>query len=424
MMYCKIESGKGSKTKSLLVIISILIATLSLNIIFIGVYNSYFKSEHLLNTTNEYRLVDLEQSTSSFIRNYNKINSLKQFNKEISSNNNFVYYEAIVQPTNIIDFKGTEKFLYNYEENIRNALHNSDSSESKNVKQLLINYNFAQKIKLDNMLINGNPFSTVDFLTDNYQDIPIVLGYDYVGIYEVGDIINCMPQKDIESTFIVIGFLDKDSSVMVNNELIFLDRYILSPSLTITKEPSTMEEMMYQGFLYLQKSNGVVKLSNGYEFQTFLSDLEKLRIKYNIFDIGILNYSMLELNTLKLLVYENIKLLIFLGISALLFNVISIMSHMIILVKSSFYTYKVYLLSGYSTQDIKKSIWIKLLILIAIPIIISLLIVYVFLAEFVSVLLIFNTILFCTLFLCTFTLINLYLGNISMDKLIKGDYND
>lgn len=278
----------------------------------------------------------------------------------------------------------------------------------------------TKKVQISDLIDISND----TFVSKKLSANPIILGFEYVDTYKIGDIINNMPQKDINSTYKVIAFLKKDSSVSVNDELIFLDRYIISPSLTILKKPETINEMMYQGFLYLQKTNGVVKLSESYELQEFLSDLEIQRIKYNIFEIGILDYSMLEINTLTLLVYENIKILFILALVMFLFNISSIISYIIITVNSSLYTYKVYLLSGYSIEEIKKSVWYQIFFLIFIPIIISIVIISLFLVEFLLTLFMFNIFIFFTLIICSTIFLNIYFKNITMDRLIKGDYND
>lgn len=270
----------------------------------------------------------------------------------------------------------------------------------------------------------GQNFKKEDYYTDNHKEIPAILGNDYIGVYKIGDTIDVMLQQDVYATYKVIGFLKPNSSAMVNGELIFLDRYIVSPSLNIRQLPEDIGELMYQGFLYLQKSNGIVKLSQGYKLQSFLSDLESLRIKYNIFDIGILNYSMLEINSLKMLVYEDIEMLVILFIVMFTFSAISIISHMIILINASLYTYKVYLLSGYSIREIQRSIFYKLLLLIFIPISISMMFIYFFLNEFKVLLFCFNIFFGITFFILTFIIVKIYFHNITMEKLIKGDSND
>lgn len=419
-----IKNTKKSKFTNLLIAICILICILCIDILFLNMYNSYDKSRHILDTQNEYRLVDLEISTSDFIRNYKKVISIKSFHEELINNSNFIYYESIIQPTNVFNFKGNEIFLYNYEENLGDVEGNNRDIEYQNVKQLLINNNYAKKINLADIIQEGQNFKKEDYYTDNHKEIPAILGNDYIGVYKIGDTIDVMLQQDVYATYKVIGFLKPNSSAMVNGELIFLDRYIVSPSLNIRQLPEDIGELMYQGFLYLQKSNGIVKLSQGYKLQSFLSDLESLRIKYNIFDIGILNYSMLEINSLKMLVYEDIEMLVILFIVMFTFSAISIISHMIILINASLYTYKVYLLSGYSIREIQRSIFYKLLLLIFIPISISMMFIYFFLNEFKVLLFCFNIFFGITFFILTFIIVKIYFHNITMEKLIKGDSND
>ena len=269
------------KLNNLLMIILILISLSSLNILFYNLYNAYFRSENILNSENEnkdeYRLVDLEESTSNFIRDLYKVNALKSFYNEFTQNDNFIFYESIIQPINILDFKGNEIFLYNYEEN-----NYENESQNSIVKQLLINDEYGNKMNIPKSILEGNYFSKEDFYINNYNEIPVILGYEYIDIYNIGDIINIMFQNDVYGTYKVIGFLKKNSYATVNKELIFLDRYIISPSLVILNKPKSLEELTFQGFLYLQKINGIVKLLNEYSLQDFILYLERLIIKYDI----------------------------------------------------------------------------------------------------------------------------------------------
>lgn len=410
-----------NKIVGFFVILCILISLLSMDVLFINLYHSNRKSKPILDTANEYRLVDLEKSTSSFIRDYNKVTSLKKFYGELSSSDQYTYYESIIQPASVCDFKGSDVFLYDYEEGLTDT---SPVDNFKTVKQVLINSNYADKIDLKNLIETGHGFAQDDYYSEDYHAIPIILGYDYNGIYEIGDVIDVMLQNNICATFKVIGFLKKDSSAVVNQELIFLDRYILSPSLNIGHEPNNLEDLMYQGFLYLQKSNGVVKLSSGYELQDFLQYLETLRIKYHMFDFGIINFSLLETNALKMLVYENMEVLWILFGLIFIFNAISIASYMIIIINNSLYRYKVYLLSGYSMRQIRKSIYIKLFYYILLPLIIATILCSIFLYDYISILFPFHAAFIAIFYTFAFAVVKFYFKSITVQRLLQGDQYD
>lgn len=424
MHFCKIEYGDKGKVKKVLLSIGVFFVILCLNIVFLTVYHTQFSSSHILEKEKEYRLVDLEVSTSAFIRNYNKVIALKKFYKELSNHTKFQYYESIIQPNSIFNFKGDEKFLYNYEDNLLSKEEKDSINEYQNIKQILINKNYANKVKLHKMIANGRGFRQGEFITKNYKEIPVILGADYMGIYKIGERIDGMPQVDVMATYRVIGFLKKDTSIVVNGELVFLDRYFVTPSLTILKDPDSLSDLMYQGFLYLQKSNGTISLSDSYSFQNFLNDLERLRIKYNVFDIGVLNYSMLELNSLKMLVYENIEMLVSIGIILFIFSCISIGVYMILIIQSLLYVYRVYLLSGYSIREIQRSMCMKLFQVIWIPVITAMLVGGLFLREFLFELVIFDLVLLVIFFIFSLLLIWIYFRYITLEKLLKGDYND
>lgn len=347
-------------------ILYILLNLVCVNILFSNVYDSYFELFPVNDSEDTYRLVDMEESVSSFVKDYEKVVHLKDFYNELGNNSLIEYYEEIEQPVEVDEFKATEIFRYGYEEQF----------ESDEIKQILLNYNSWHNNNLCEKIIEGDDLKKSDFVQENYEEIPVILGYEYRDYYNIGDTMDVTLSTDVFGHYKVIGIMNKDTSIWVNDNLVYLDRYIIAPALTIQQEPCDYSDLIYQGFLYMQKINGVVKLSDNYSFQEFMVDFERLRIKYNIFDINILNYSTLETNALKLLLYENSNNLMGMLILMCTYIFISVIVYILIILNSSRYRFRVYIISGYRLLDLKKNIYCKILGIVVIPILFLLFINY------------------------------------------------
>lgn len=357
---------KKENTIYIIMILYILLNLVCVNILFSNVYDSYFELFPVNDSEDTYRLVDMEESVSSFVKDYEKVVHLKDFYNELGNNSLIEYYEEIEQPVEVDEFKATEIFRYGYEEQF----------ESDEIKQILLNYNSWHNNNLCEKIIEGDDLKKSDFVQENYEEIPVILGYEYRDYYNIGDTMDVTLSTDVFGHYKVIGIMNKDTSIWVNDNLVYLDRYIIAPALTIQQEPCDYSDLIYQGFLYMQKINGVVKLSDNYSFQEFMVDFERLRIKYNIFDINILNYSTLETNALKLLLYENSNNLMGMLILMCTYIFISVIVYILIILNSSRYRFRVYIISGYRLLDLKKNIYCKILGIVVIPILFLLFINY------------------------------------------------
>lgn len=357
---------KKENTIYIIMILYILLNLVCVNILFSNVYDSYFELFPVNDSEDTYRLVDMEESVSSFVKDYEKVVHLKDFYNELGNNSLIEYYEEIEQPVEVDEFKATEIFRYGYEEQF----------ESDEIKQILLNYNSWHNNNLCEKIIEGDDLKKSDFVQENYEEIPVILGYEYRDYYNIGDTMDVTLSTDVFGHYKVIGIMNKDTSIWVNDNLVYLDRYIIAPALTIQQEPCDYSDLIYQGFLYMQKINGVVKLSDNYSFQEFMVNFERLRIKYNIFDINILNYSTLETNALKLLLYENSNNLMGRLILMCTYIFISVIVYILIILNSSRYRFRVYIISGYRLLDLKKNIYCKILGIVVIPILFLLFINY------------------------------------------------
>lgn len=411
----------------LIVIMYLLIAFISLEFMFANINIFNLRSNSIFNTKGknikEYRLVDLAE-TKNYLNSYENVKLLKKFYNKFIDNKNYTYYESINQPVYVADFKGNEVFYYGYEYNTINEPYTENNIKYSHVNQVFINYNIAEKFNLNENILDGSMLKFNDFFTENLNKIPIIMGYEYSKYYKTGDLIKVSLSKNIYASYKIIGFLKKDTAIELNQKVTFLDRYIVTPSINLKYSPKTKEDILHQGFFYLQKINGIVKLQDNYSLQKFMLDLEQLRLEFNIFDIAILKYSPMEINALKFLVYENINTLIFIFILIFIVTIITSVAYMIHKININIYNYKVLMICGYSISDIRKSVIFELCITFFIPLLLSLFFLNIFMNNVLIMSLKYIAFIYLILFTIILILTEVYFINIGMEKLIKGDKYD
>lgn len=409
------------------IIIYLFIILICLEFLFVNLFNVYNLSGNTFNNVKDtkYKLVDTADAVvSNIISDYYKVNDLKKFYNELVNNDNYIYYENINQPTYFGDFKGNDIFLDGYEYGETDPPYSDNSKVFHAVKQILINYNTMKEINIDERINEGNAFSEKDFFLKDYEKIPVILGYDYSKYYRIGDIIDGISKQDITCSYKVIGFLKKDTNTILNGELIYLDRYVVSPSITIDRAPLNYDELTYQGFFYLQKLNGTIELRNNYSFKEFLFEFENLRLKYNIFEFKIINYSIVQVNLLKFLVYENVKTLTFVFLLTLIFSVITMVIYILYKIKLNMYIYKVYLLCGYGIADIKRMVYFEILVPFSVALIISLMFLNVIMGEIFVLSVLFVLLIFLLILIATIFIVHNYFFNTTIEQFTMGEEND
>ncbi len=127
----------------------------------------------------------------------------------------------------ITDFKGDPQIFASESQ--------SDWEKYPYVHTLFVSPNFYE---IENYaVIKGRDFTAEDMPYVEGKPRPVLLGYKYLGIYEVGDILDIsmgMPVTQIE----VIGFLAEDTTVMerAGHEIYDLDNYVVYPDYIIPIE--------------------------------------------------------------------------------------------------------------------------------------------------------------------------------------------
>ena len=199
--------------------------------------------------------------TQGLTNMFSAIDNLKQTEK-ILKNNNVYSLESADLDNEIENMEGKDneykkfyKYLHNtYKKNmicsmgasflIKNFTSDSKFYSNKDEKYVINpegiegTYSQVQSCYIDKNFYNAFPFSTISgrgFKNSDFNQknvIPVILGYEYKGIYKVGDTFNiydCYFSKKVKKIK-VIGILKKNSYCLSNGtSLNNLDNEILSP---------------------------------------------------------------------------------------------------------------------------------------------------------------------------------------------------
>ena len=133
----------------------------------------------------------------------------------------------------------------------------------------------------DDVIEVGCNFQEEDFTVEAVTDvIPIILGYDYMGIYDVGDAL-LLSLHTQPLTFQVIGFLQKNAVLHFNRD-IPLDQHIIVPFYDIAYEPTDAVNEYYQEIYYSQKCEGFVSMDATADSEQMFQDVRELAEEYDL----------------------------------------------------------------------------------------------------------------------------------------------
>lgn len=309
-----------SKTLSIFIILQF---TLSF---FIG-NTLFFNTQDMRKSNMEYssRLSDKEfyyLSDHSMNDEDLELSQLKSFYDELSKSEGYTYYEITDQPVYIANFKGGDTFRYGYEDGFASEEADTILNDTLYifVKALMLNQNISEEYGLE--VIEGRNFTADDYLL-NGETIPAILGYEYSNKYRIGETLTIdYLTKDLDME--IVGFYKKDEAIAHQGELIYLDRYVVLPSVTCLDEEFDDEESTFQKMHYLNKINGSIAMNEGYSLTSFIERLEELRGKYNIFDFAVLGITNIDVKMMKIASNRNLDLMIFLTSIMIIFAVVSL----------------------------------------------------------------------------------------------------
>jgi len=182
-----------------------------------------------------------------FRQDLNNLNNVSNFYNLAMETEDIFFLSAINQPIGIYQIH-SERF---------NLIEGKQAEYFPNVLTMILNqsvFNFFQLNLVDEVFFNWEEVEPLS------EYIPIILGYDYLNDFHVGEIFEGIFYFR-EVNFIVTGFLEANSSIFFqNNAEFYLDSHIIVPfpHRLIENNYLDSEEKFYFGILYTAMINGNV----------------------------------------------------------------------------------------------------------------------------------------------------------------------
>ena len=289
-------------------ILNVLISTLfflTMLITIISVNHTIIESDSLIKfkDKNAFHLVDdlvgeKEENFLSEPQNYNKLHS---FSNELASSSYFTYYLENDQPIGVAEFQGKEFLNAFYESGEEPVVYERGHTIFNVVKSVQINKSVIEMNDLK--LSEGRFFGDEEYLFTGREDyIPVILGFEYVGDYQLGDKIIIEHYSKITEAKI-IGILEPSQHIldMYRNPDFLLDRYMILPTIYFDELPSTLIDRGEIDRVFLiaslfSVSNGIILTeSSALEIRKQLSEVSE---RTNFYDFQIIGANSFKIDSL------------------------------------------------------------------------------------------------------------------------------
>lgn len=216
-------------------------------------------------------------SISEFFNESKSLEKMKNLYTEIITNNTFQYYEILNQPLEYIGEYTGDALLTLGESLINQEV---DGNILTPLQSLQIGYNTSNYLNMENKIEYGTYFSEKDYFLNADNKIPIVLGYAYSDLYNLGDSIECSYLGSIKLKLTVIGFLKKDSTYSIESENL-LDYKIIMPSLNVENNLD-LNNSDFTKRLYSLKNTGYIPYNNDIEYNYITTIINTTATKLDI----------------------------------------------------------------------------------------------------------------------------------------------
>lgn len=288
---------------SIIVITSFLVI---LGIIFSLISSTNVKSNDFKKLSlgkNRYTIVDNFYDANKFYefrQSSKNINILGGFYNELIDSHNFELLSIFDQPLELENFKGNNKFYYNTSEFLDNNKVKNIAIKSIQINNIAFNYH-------DLKTQEGHSFDWNKVSYDK-DTLPILIGSDYVGTYEIGDIIKGNYYNE-EKKLKIIGILEKNSSIYyANDPEFYLDEYIIVPypkKLWLVNN----KDYIFESILYFALINSDIVTSLNENL--FIEEIKKTANQTGFTDFSLVGIDEFKIKYIQLIsiVEENKKIL-------------------------------------------------------------------------------------------------------------------
>lgn len=229
------------------------------------------------------------------------IDKIADFYNALNNSSAFDFLSVFTQFIPIKNFKGDSSFNYNSE-----AFRTAHPSESTNIKSVQLNQNAFDFYKIEVNIGESISWNDINY---NSGEIPVLLGSNYKGLYEIGDIINGKYYLR-EMEMVVKGFVKENTFISYNGTPEFyLDHYLILPY-PPTCEPVDKNDYEFEGILYFAMING--RIASSLPKEDLIYEIKLIADTTHFIEFSIVGLSELNLKYSELLsvIKENQKLLL------------------------------------------------------------------------------------------------------------------
>lgn len=375
MIFEQIKRSLKKDTTSTIFLFSIFVLSITLMIFSISfcyeTNNKQNKVEKIYQK-NYYKMYDnyVGQEEEIFMSEPDNVVRLKEFYNELCNSSEFSYFTIINQSVYIQNVDLPEQFYYNYEYSHQKQIVDINT-ENKNyhcLKSLQINKSVINEFKLNVNSMNKEELDNWDKINISDNTIPVILGANYKGQLDINKAYKMFYLSNFFNIK-VIGFFEKNDNIYYNGDILYLDDYIVFPSLNMEKLPSDENEKKIQLAMYLQKCSGVI--CSELTAQNIQIKVNEIAKKYDLKTYSIKEAQMSNIQIFNLEAKEFSILLLIISSIIVCFSAIGLSLTLSSKIEDDLSTYAIHLLVGASLNDIKKYIGGEISFIIGISIIIS-----------------------------------------------------
>ncbi len=241
-------------------------------------------SRYMWNQEEVYRTLETLDDVNfyRYTREKFHFDDLKKFVNDLYQSNDFKFITQIEQQGIVIyDQEVPEVALFGYEFG-----YGADSKQeycghlAQDMEAIITSIQFFEEN--DIKIYEGRSLGEEDYYLQKNKPIPILLGHDYSGYFNVGDIISGEYFAE-ETLFEVVGFVEQNSFFFSSTscELESTNKYIIAPAI-LEFEDSSLE---YIGSILLQSVVGLLKTSTGGD--KLAADYNKVKEDNHLQEFGI-----------------------------------------------------------------------------------------------------------------------------------------
>lgn len=216
--------------------------------------------------------------------------ALMQVYGEMKESNDFTLYEIWNQFIEWEHYEGPEQFCDGYEFGLRRS-EGIDQSRMRNdqgdlfpttrINSTQLSQNCMEAFDLKT--IAGRDFQDRDFLLHFGEEIPVLMGYEYMPYYQIGETFDIFYLYG-SFTCEIVGFLAEDSYIDSFGDVEYMDREVILPMFEIRDSPPTGEYAKFQTIQYANKTSGYLTFPSSLSPKEIAKEMHRITAENGVPD--------------------------------------------------------------------------------------------------------------------------------------------